>query len=171
MEKIIDKDLTLIVAMGKFGEIGQDNNMLWNIKEEMKTFKETTTGHTIIMGRKTMESLPKGFLPNRRNIVISSFEAEKYDERLREQIEFVPSVYKALEIIKPNEKVFIIGGASIYEQFFHLCDTLIISFIDAGFEQANKFFPTRNFDGFDEISSEDFVTEKYNFTRKVLKRK
>ena len=100
-------DISLILSVGKNNEIGKNNDLVWHFHEDMKFFRETTTGNTVIMGRKTFESLPK-VLPNRRNIVISSDRSLKIDGA-----EVVHSVDEALEAAK-NDKIFIIGGGRIF---------------------------------------------------------
>lgn len=103
--------VNLIVAVGKDGSIGKNGDLIWKISEDLKHFKSLTTGHPVIMGRKTWDSLPKKPLPGRRNIVLTrntSFSSEG--------AETVNSVEKALEITK-DEDPFIIGGAEIYNEF------------------------------------------------------
>jgi len=163
-------NISIIVAMGLNGEIGANNEMLWNIKEEMKLFRETTTGNTIIMGRKTAESLPKGYLPNRRNIVISTGENTML-KPLSDCVEETNSIQKAIELCSVDEKIFIIGGASIYEQMFHLADTLIISEIQNFYDNADKFFPTKRFDLEYNLISEQIYDTEPKFIRKIYTRK
>ena len=103
--------LTLIAAVARNGAIGFNNKLLYWLPGDLKRFKALTTGHTIVMGRRTFESLPKGALPNRRNIVLTrnnSFTAAG--------VETFPSLETALASCRLDEEVFIIGGASVYAE-------------------------------------------------------
>ena len=127
--------ISIIVAIAQNGAIGFENKLLYWLPNDLKRFKALTTGHTIIMGRRTFESLPKGALPNRRNIVLS-----------RQDIEFAgaehyASLEAALAQCEQEEEVFIIGGASVYQEAMSLADTLYITHIDATPDQADAFFP------------------------------
>lgn len=116
--------------MARNGAIGKDNRMPWNLPEDLKYFKEKTMGHTIIMGRKTYESLGKA-LPGRKNIVIS-----RSDLSLPDAI-----VYNSLtDAIESENDAFIIGGAAIYEQAISFADYLYITHIDVEIE-ADRYFP------------------------------
>lgn len=120
--------------------IGYKNRLLYAIPSDMTRFRMLTTGHTIIMGRKTFESLPNGALPNRRNIVIS---------KTREQItgcEVYASLEEALEARKEaaEDECFIIGGASIYEQALPFADKLYLTIVEKEPEHADTFFPEIN---------------------------
>lgn len=127
-------NISLILSVGKNNEIGRGNDLIWHFHADMKFFRETTTGSTVIMGRKTFESLPK-VLPNRRNIVISS------DENLKiEGAEVVHSVSEALKAVE-NDNVFIIGGGHVYNEFLPLADKIYLTEIDAECPDADTFFP------------------------------
>ena len=104
-------NLNIIVAVAKNGAIGFNNELLYRLPNDLKRFKTLTTGHTVIMGRKTFESLPKGALPNRRNIVLSRQEGLHY-----ENAECYSSLEDALMQCDYWEDVFIIGGAELYKQ-------------------------------------------------------
>lgn len=124
----------------KHRAIGYQNRLLYAIPSDMTRFRMLTTGHTIIMGRKTFESLPNGALPNRRNIVIS---------KTREQIagcEVFASLEEALEARKEaaEDECFIIGGASIYEQALPFADKLYLTIVEKEPEHADTFFPEIN---------------------------
>lgn len=129
--------MNIIVAIDKNNGIGKDNDLLTHISEDMKFFKETTMGNVVIMGRKTLESFPnKKPLKNRINIVISSNENLKIDGAI-----VVSSIWDAIvEAKKYNKEVFVIGGASIYNQFIDLVDNLYVTRINKNFE-ADAFFP------------------------------
>lgn len=127
--------ITIIVAIGKNREIGADNQLLWHLPKDLKHFKELTSGHPIIMGRKTYESIGKP-LPNRTNIVIS-----RKNDWFEEGILIVGSIKEALKFAKKiDENVFIIGGGTIYEQTIDLADQLEVTLVDAELK-ADTFFP------------------------------
>lgn len=133
--------LSIIACISKVHRaIGYKNRLLYAIPSDMTRFRMLTTGHTIIMGRKTFESLPTGALPNRRNIVIS---------KTREQIagcEVYTSLEEALEARKETteDECFIIGGASIYEQALPFADKLYLTIVEKEPEHADTFFPEIN---------------------------
>ncbi len=143
------KEVIIIVAYGLNHEIGAGNALLWKLKDDMRMFKSLTTGHSVIMGRKTFESIGRP-LPNRQNIVISrSLKAEG--------IEVVSNLTEALELAQQNQstdKIFIIGGGQVYNSALEYTDTLIISEVQAEFPDADTFFPDLNFDLWDETSHE-----------------
>ena len=133
--------LNIIACISKkHRAIGYQNQLLYAIPSDMTRFRMLTTGHTIIMGRKTFESLPNGALPNRRNIVIS---------KTREQItgcEVYTSLEEALAARKEaaEDECFIIGGASIYEQALPFADKLYLTIVEKEPEHADTFFPEIN---------------------------
>ena len=130
--------ITLIVAMGKNREIGKENQLLWHLPKDLKHFKELTSGHPIIMGRKTYESIGKP-LPNRTNIVIS-----RKNDWFEEGILIVGSIKEAVKFAKKiDEEVFVIGGGNIYEQTIDLADKLEVTLVDAVLD-ADTFFPKIN---------------------------
>ncbi|MGN0459119.1 MAG: dihydrofolate reductase [Eubacterium sp.] len=129
--------ISIIAAVGKNLELGKGNDLIWHFREDMKFFKEMTTSNTVIMGRKTFESLPKA-LPNRRNIVISS--NDSYDAP---GCEVVSSVEDALKLAG-EDNIFIIGGGRIYEQLLPLADNLYLTEIDAECKDADTYFPSFN---------------------------
>lgn len=129
--------LSIICALAQNNAIGYNNRLLYRLSADLKRFKELTTGHTIIMGRKTYESLPKGALPNRRNIVLTRNSSAQY-----EGCEVFTSLQAALDACKPEEQVFIIGGESVYAEALPLADRLYLTHIDATPTQADAFFPT-----------------------------
>lgn len=127
---------TIIAAIGKNNELGRNNELIWHLPNDLKFFKETTTGHTIIMGRKTLESLPK-LLPNRHHIVLSS------KEEFEEAIEHYKTLKELLESLKEREEeMFIIGGASIYKEFIDIADKMYLTEIDSECKDADAYFPT-----------------------------
>ncbi len=128
--------VVIIVAVGADRSIGRRGDLAFHVSADLKHFKSLTMGYPIVMGRKTFESLPKGALPGRRNIVITS----KADYSAP-NIEAVPSLEAAMSLVADSEKVFIIGGASVYKQALPLADTLELTHIDAVCPDADTFFP------------------------------
>lgn len=127
--------LSIIVAIASDGAIGRANDLLWHLPADLKRFKELTTGHTILMGRKTFESLPRGPLPNRRNIIISrSLPAQP-------GAEVYPTIQQALEACASDEEVFIIGGGEIYRQLLPNTEQIYLTRVQASFPDAEVFFP------------------------------
>lgn len=126
--------ISIIVAIAKNSAIGKDNQLLWHISEDLKRFKRITAGHKIIMGRNTLLSLPKWPLPKRTNIVITDNANEVF-----EACEMVYSIPEAVAKCKPDEECFVIGGASIYQQFMPLADKLYITQVNKDFE-GDTFF-------------------------------
>lgn len=128
--------LSLIAAVAENGAIGFENKLLYWLPNDLKRFKALTTGHTIVMGRRTFESLPKGALPNRRNIVLSrnsSFEAPG--------VEVFPSLQAALASCTPDEEVFVIGGASVYMEALPQANRLYLTLVHDTPASADAFFP------------------------------
>jgi len=150
-----NNNLSLIVAVAENGAIGKNNDLLWHISADLKHFKALTTGHCIIMGRKTYESFPKRPLPNRRNIVITN--NMNYRE---EGCEVVHSVEEAIALCKDDEQSFVIGGATVYRQFLPFVAKIYLTKVFATFD-ADTFFPPINPEEFREVSvSEVFTDEK-----------
>ncbi len=118
--------------------IGYQNRLLYHIKSDLTRFRELTTGHAIIMGRKTYESLPNGALPHRRNIVVSRSMKEM------EGCEVYPNLEAALKAAESPQEIFIIGGESIYRQSLHVARKLYLTVVDDAPQQADAFFPEIN---------------------------
>ncbi len=139
--------LSIIACISKGNRaIGYNNQLLYHIKEDMVRFKELTIGHTIIMGRKTYESLPHGALPKRRNLVVS--------KTLREipGCEVVSSIEEAWKA--EGEEIFVIGGESIYRQAIPLADKLYLTIVDNEPQQADTFFPSFNLEDWEMAKKE-----------------
>ena len=128
--------ISLIVAVAENNVIGGDNKLLWHIPEDLKRFKEITSGNIIIMGRKTFESLP-GVLPNRRHIIITR---DKDYKVTNNNVEVINSIDEVINMYKtsPNE-VFVIGGGEIYKEFIHSCDKIYLTKVIKSFEGDTKF--------------------------------
>lgn len=131
--------ISIISAIGKNNEIGRANALLWNLPADMKHFKETTSGHTVIMGQKTFESIGKP-LPNRRNIVLTR------DEDFRKDgIEIVYSTDELFDLLAKttgkDDECFVIGGGQIYKLFMDKADKLYITHVNIEFNDADTYFP------------------------------
>ena len=129
--------------------IGYQNRLLYHIKSDLTRFRELTTGHAIIMGRKTYESLPNGALPHRRNIIVSSSMKEM------EGCEVYPNLEAALKAAEgKTEETFIIGGESIYRQSLPAAHKLYLTVVDDAPQQADAFFPEINPEEWELIEKE-----------------
>lgn len=128
--------------------IGYQNRLLYHIKSDLTRFRELTTGHAIIMGRKTYESLPNGALPHRRNIVVSRSMKEM------EGCEVYPNLDAALKAAESPQEIFIIGGESIYRQSLHVARKLYLTVVDDAPQQADAFFPEINPEEWELIEKE-----------------
>lgn len=127
--------ISLIVAMARNRAIGINGSMPWHLPEDLAHFKAITTGHTIIMGRKTFESLPNGVLPHRRNIIVS---------RTMQNVngaEVFASLEQAIAACKGEEEVFVIGGGEIFRQAIPMANKLYITEVDTVPKEADTFFP------------------------------
>lgn len=144
--------ITIIAAVAKNGAIGFENKLIYWLPNDLKRFKQLTTGHTVVMGRKTFESLPKGALPNRRNIVLSRRKGDF------EGCDSFTSLSKALENCK-DEEIFIIGGESIYKEAMKHADRLCLTEIDDIPAEADTFFPEIG-DEWQEIQREEHETDE-----------
>ncbi|MBO7286085.1 MAG: dihydrofolate reductase [Alistipes sp.] len=125
--------VSIIVAVAQNGTIGDKNSLLWHIKEDMRFFRTTTSGHAVIMGRKTFESLGSKPLPKRTNIVIT-----------RQDVEFegaltAHSLQEAIRMAEGDEEVFIIGGAQIYAQALECADRLYLTLVEHDYEGDTSF--------------------------------
>lgn len=149
--------ITIIVATDLQGAIGLDNHLLFHMPADMRHFKTLTTGHTVLMGRKTFDSLPKGALPNRRNLVLSR------DRSLRiEGAETFTSIKEALESCTKDEKVFIMGGESIYRQAMALADEIELTLIHTKAPKADAYFPEISPDIWQEAERTELSKDEKN---------
>ena len=151
--------MDIIVAVAKDWGIGKDNDLLFHIPEDMKYFRKMTKGSTVVMGRKTLESFPKGEpLPNRTNVVLTR--SRDYE---KEGVTVVHN-FEELEALNLEEPVFVIGGASVYRNLLSKCRRAYITKIDA-VKPADTFFPDldENPDWELESESETFTFEGVDF--------
>jgi dihydrofolate reductase len=148
--------ISIIVAIAENFAIGKNNDLLWHIPDDLKRFKQITTGHAVIMGKKTYESLPFRPLKNRRNIVITDNVNEKF-----EGCETVYSIKEALEKCDPSAESFIIGGASVYQQFLPYTDRLYLTLVHQRFD-GDVFFPEFDLGEWSMVTREDFPRDGQN---------
>lgn len=140
--------ISIVAAIGKNRELGKGNKLLWHIPEDLKRFKALTSGHPVIMGRKTFESIGRP-LPNRLNVVITRDESFK-----PEGVTVVHSLDGVIKIAKAKdqEEIFIIGGGQIFEQAMPFADRLYLTIVDNEFD-ADVFFP--DYSMFTKVISEE----------------
>lgn len=145
--------ITIIAAVAGNRAIGYQNKLIYWLPNDLKRFKALTTGHTILMGRKTFESLPKGALPNRRNCVLTRSQKQiEGCECFRTWDEFIASCH-------PDEDIYIIGGASLYKNLIDKADRLCLTEIDDTPQQADTFFPDYS-KGWREVSREQHEADE-----------
>ena len=144
--------ISIIAAVAKNRAIGFHNKLIYWLPNDLKRFKALTTGHTIIMGRNTFLSLPKGALPNRRNIVLSR------STKAFPGCDVFPSLEDALAQCRQDEDIYIIGGASVYQQALPLADRLCLTEIDDTPAEADTFFPS--YDDWQEVNRESHDTDE-----------
>lgn len=157
--------ISIIAAMTKERVIGKNNSLPWNIPEDLQNFRKLTSGKTVIMGRKTFESIPKKFrpLPNRRNIVISM------NMQPQQGIDVCNSVHEAIEKAKSyEEEAFIIGGSSIYEQTLPFAERMYLSLVKHNYE-GDSYFPNFNKEEWSIESKKKF--QDFELVTYVRKRK
>ena len=155
---MIYPNIAIIVAIGQNFAIGRNNDLLFHLPDDLKRFKRITSGHAVIMGKRTLHSLPKGPLPNRRNIVITDLPGETF-----EGCETVYSIEEAIEIVKNEDVAFVIGGGMIYRQFYPLAGKLYLTLAHKDFE-ADTFFPEIDFREWREVTRETLYSEINDFS-------
>jgi dihydrofolate reductase len=154
---LMKRTITLIAAAGNNNELGLNNQMLWHLPDDFKRFKALTTGHYIIVGRKTFESFPKP-LPNRIHVIITRQKDYSVEGHL-----VVHSLEAALDILPENQNSFIIGGGEIYKQSLDFADKIELTRVNSTFE-ADAFFPEIDLKRW-ELVHEEFRTkdDKHGF--------
>ncbi len=161
---MIKKTITIIVAAAENDAIGKNNNLIWSLPDDLKRFKRLTSGHCIIMGRKTFDSFP-GLLPNRKHIVIS----KKSQSYFPEEVIVVNNFEDAIKATIEDENPFIIGGGQIYNIAMKYSDTIELTRVHEEFE-ADTFFPKINEDEWQLINEEKHEIDerhKFSFTYKT----
>ncbi len=150
--------ISIIVAVAENGAIGYKGDLVYHLPADMKRFKALTTGNTVLMGRKTFQSLPKGALPNRRNIVLT-----RQADAVFPGAEVFGSISRALEHCAPDEKVYVIGGAEIYRQALELATELELTLVHSVPENADTFFPDFSRDpSWQLVAREDHEADEKN---------
>jgi len=149
--------ITIIAAIANNNALGKDNDLIWYLPADLKRFKKVTSGHHILMGRNTFESIGKP-LPNRTTVIITRNKAYKAEGCI-----VVDSIEKAIEVAKEDVKIFIIGGAEIYKQTIasNLVDQLDITKVHHEFD-ADVYFPEIDSTIWKEVSREDFEADEKN---------
>ena len=149
--------ISLIAAIGKNNELGKNNTLVWDMPTDLKYFRNKTKGHTVIMGRKTFESIGHP-MPNRQNIVIT-----RDKNYASSGIDVVHSLDEALKLAPKTEKeIFIIGGTEIFKIAMNIADRLYITHIDAEDKEADTFFPEIIPVVWNEVSREEHKKDKSN---------
>lgn len=167
--------LSLIVAVAESNAIGKENKLLWHISEDLKYFRKVTTGHPVIMGRKTYESIGKP-LPGRRNIVVtrSGYVNGEVKNPLTTTLECSNSIESAINIAKGEGEFFVIGGGELYKQTFNAADKLYITHIYSSIDSPDTFFPSIDSSEW-EVEWEDEMKHDYengiDFKFVIYKRK
>jgi dihydrofolate reductase len=156
MGNVTNKNISIIVAIAENNAIGKNNQLLWKLSDDLKRFKKITTGHKVIMGRRTFLSLPNGPLPDRTNIVISDVPDESFEGCL-----MAGSVEEVLTFLEDDEETFVIGGGMVYKQFLPHARTLYLTRVEHVFD-ADTFFPAINLDEWNEIHREHVIASEKN---------
>lgn len=135
-------NISIIVACAQNMAIGKDNDLLWHISDDLKRFKSLTSGHAVIMGRRTFDSLPKKPLPKRHNIVLTHDEDFRYDvpDTASGTLSIAHCIPKVMNLIADEEEAFVIGGAAIYREFLPLASNLYVTWVYQDFD-ADVYFP------------------------------
>lgn len=158
--------ISIIAAIGQNNELGKNNDLIWHLPNDLKFFKSVTTGKTVLMGRNTFWSLPK-VLPNRTNIVITDI-----DEKYPQEVVIYNSIEAFLEDYKnTEEEVFIIGGASIYNQFINIADKIYLTEIQATCEDAQVYFPKFEKQNYEQEKLGENSDNNINYQHVLYKRR
>lgn len=146
--------ISLIVAVASNGAIGRKQELLCHLPNDLKRFKAITLGHTIVMGRRTYESLPKGALPGRTNVVVTHRTDAAWENTI------VAHSIDELLADSGDKELFVIGGATLYEQTLQRADRLYITHIHHAFPDADTFFPTIDYSEWREIEREEHEADE-----------
>ncbi len=132
-----DKPLiTIIAAVSENGVIGRGGGLPWHLSDDLKHFKQVTSGHTVVMGRRTFESFGARALPNRRNIIVT-----RNQDYQPQGVETADGLHEAIALAAGDDEVFICGGQAIYEQAMPMADRMYLSHVQAIIEGGDTFFP------------------------------
>ncbi|WP_243347898.1 dihydrofolate reductase [Parabacteroides sp. FAFU027] len=149
--------ISVICALAEDRGIGKKQELLWRLPNDMKRFKNLTEGHIVVMGRKTFESLPKGALPNRKNIVLTSM-----PEAMGTTCIACTTMEEAIQLSESDKEIFIIGGASVYQEALTKADKMYLTFVHSTFPDADVHFPEVNYDEWEEVNREDHKADDKN---------
>ena len=150
-------EISIVAAVADNYAIGKGNKLPWHLPADLKHFRELTTGHAVVMGKRTFESLPNGPLPNRRNVVLTSVMSEGVNEGYFE----ADSLEDAFYLCEKEEKIFIVGGAAVYRQSLEIADSLYITWVHHEFS-ADIYFPEVDFSKWEEVSRQDMPADEKN---------
>lgn len=150
-------EISIVAAVADNYAIGKGNKLPWHLPADLKHFRELTTGHAVVMGKRTFESLPNGPLPNRRNVVLTSVMSEGVNEGYFE----ADSLEDAFYLCEKEEKVFIVGGAAVYRQSLEIAESLYITWVHHEFS-ADIYFPEVDFSKWEEVSRKDMPADEKN---------
>ncbi len=162
--------ISVICALAENRAIGCKQQLLWRLPNDMKRFKQLTTDHVVVMGRKTFESLPGGALPNRRNIVLTSM-----PEAMGTTCIACSTMQEAIECSEADKEIFIIGGSGVYQEALAIADKMYLTHVHTIFEEADTFFPDVDYSQWEIVSTEDHPADEkhpysYAFVEYVRKR-
>ena len=163
------ENISLIAAIGKNGELGKDNTLIWHLKEDLAFFKEQTMGKPIIMGMNTFKSLPK-LLPGRKHIVLTS----KTNLDIDPSVEIVHTKAELFDLVDTlDDEVFIIGGARVYAEFIEYASKLYLTEIDAEEKTADVYFPEFDHDDYERSVLSEHVdpTNDIHYKHVLYKKK
>lgn len=161
--------ISIVAAVADDFAIGYKKKMPWKLSADMKHFKELTTGHTVVMGKRTFESLPNGPLPDRKNIVLTTLLTEGVNEGYFE----ADSLEDAMELCSNADHVFVIGGAAVYKQCLEMVDDMYITWVHGKFK-ADTYFPEIDLSEWKEVSRADYPADdknEYPYSFSVYERK
>lgn len=161
--------ISLIAAVAADGAIGYRQQLLCHLPNDLKYFKALTSGHTVVMGRRTFESLPGGALPNRKNIVLT-----RDSQHAWPNVTICHTLDEALAQEAEDSELFVIGGASLYQEAIHMADTLYITHIHHRFDKADTFFPAINPEEWEPTETKDMPADErhaYPYTFTTYQRK
>ena len=150
-------EISIVAAVADNYAIGKGNKLPWHLPADLKHFRELTTGHAVVMGKRTFESLPNGPLPNRRNVVLTSVMSEGVNEGYFE----ADSLEDAFYLCEKEEKIFIVGGAAVYRQSLEIAESLYITWVHHEFS-ADIYFPEVDFSKWEEVSRQDMPADEKN---------
>ncbi|MBP2032049.1 dihydrofolate reductase [Clostridium algifaecis] len=158
--------LSIIVAIGENNIIGKNNNLIWHISDDLKRFKKITSGKTIVMGRKTFESLP-GVLPNRKHIILSR---DKNYTVKDENVHIVHDMNDILKYKDTKEEIFIIGGGQIYNEFLPYCKRLYLTKIHSN-QEGDTYFPKFDINDYDIIEEKSLKDNDLEYSFITLEKR